>query len=52
MAEHRELLGVFMAVEFVVLAVVVLVVVPFEAAAPLVPLALVLSLVLYWYLSS
>jgi hypothetical protein len=51
MVEQREPLGVLVALEFVVVAGVVLLLVPFEAAAPLVPLVLVFLVALYLYRS-
>jgi len=51
MAEQRDVLGVLIALEFVVMASVVFLLVPIEAAAPLVPLFLVLLFALYRYRS-
>jgi hypothetical protein len=51
MADRRELLSVLVALEFVVLAAAVFLLVPIEAAAPLLPLFLVLSYALYRYAS-
>lgn len=51
MADRMEIISVLIAVEFVLMAAVVLVLVPIEAAAPLFPLALVFTVALYMYLS-
>lgn len=51
MATRAELLGVLVALEFVVVAAVVFVSVPLDVAAPLVPLFLVFLLALYGYRS-
>ncbi len=49
MVESGEALSVLIAVEFVVLTAVILLVAPFEAAAPLVPLFLIFLFLLYKY---
>jgi uncharacterized protein YqgC (DUF456 family) len=48
-AGHYELLGVLVALEFVVLSAVLLLVAPLEAVAPVVPLAVVFLLALLAY---
>ncbi len=49
MAAQREVLAVLLALEFVVVAAVVFLVVPFEAALPLAPMFLLLVFALYKY---
>ncbi|WP_440008386.1 hypothetical protein [Halomicrococcus sp. SG-WS-1] len=49
MADQRELLSVIIALEFVVLAVAIFLLVPVEVAAPLVPLFFVLLYALVKY---
>ncbi|MFC4553099.1 MULTISPECIES: hypothetical protein [Halorussus] len=49
MADRTEVLSVLVAVQFVATAAVVLLLVPLDAAAPLVPLFLVLAFALYKY---
>ncbi|MDG5778176.1 hypothetical protein VB773_01570 [Haloarculaceae archaeon H-GB2-1] len=49
MANHWEVLGALVALEFVVMAAAVFLLIPFEAAAPLAPLFLVLTYALYRY---
>lgn len=51
MADQADVLSVLVALGFVVPSVIVLLLVPFEAAAPVLPLFLVLAFVLYRYLS-
>jgi hypothetical protein len=51
MARQWETLSVLVAVEFIVVAGVLFVLVPFEVAAPVVPLCLVLLVALYLYRS-
>ncbi|WP_255151308.1 hypothetical protein [Halorarius halobius] len=51
MPDSFELASLLVAAEFVVLSVVLLVVVPFEVAAPVVPLLLVFMLALWRYRS-
>lgn len=51
MADRSELLSVLIALEFVVVAAVVFLLVPLEVAAPLVPLALVFLFALYEFYS-
>lgn len=51
MVEPRELISLLVVVEFVVMAGVVLLLVPLEVAAPLVPLLLVFLLALHAYRS-
>lgn len=50
MAEPIELLSVLVVLEFVVVAAIVFLLVPIEAAAPIIPLFLLFSFVLYKYL--
>lgn len=51
MVDPAEAISVFVVVEFVVMASVVLLLVPLEAAAPLVPLLLFFLIVLHRYRS-
>ncbi|SEO45439.1 hypothetical protein SAMN04487948_102493 [Halogranum amylolyticum] len=51
MADSSEVVSLLVVLEFVVVAVVVLFLVPLEAAAPFVPLLLFLLVVLYLYRS-
>ena len=51
MSRQRELLSVLVALGYVVPAVIVLLLVPFEAAVPLLPLFVVLVYALYRYRS-
>ncbi|UPV74626.1 hypothetical protein M0R89_00815 [Halorussus limi] len=49
MADPAEAISVLVVVEFVVMAAVLLVLVPFEAAAPVLPLLLFFAVVLHLY---
>jgi|GEM_PF-6406752 len=51
MAKPGEVLGVVLAVKFVVMSAIVLLLVPISAAAPLIPVFLLLLFVLYRYWS-
>lgn len=51
MSSPVEVVSVLVALEFVVMAAVVLLLVPFEAAAPLIPLLLVFLIALQMYRS-
>lgn len=51
MVDSRELLGVLIALEFVAVAAAVVLLVPIEVAAPVLPLSLVFLFALYRYRS-
>ncbi|WP_198662163.1 hypothetical protein [Halorussus litoreus] len=51
MADKREVVSVLIALEFVVVAAALFLLVAFEVAAPVLPLALVLLFALYRYRS-
>ncbi|ELK55132.1 hypothetical protein D320_06275 [Haloferax sp. BAB-2207] len=51
MTDSAELLSLLVVVEFVVMAAIVALLVPLDAAIPLLPLALVFLVVLYLYRS-
>jgi hypothetical protein len=51
MADPTEVVSVLVALEFVVMSLVVLLVVPLEAALPILPLLLVFLVALHGYLS-